>query len=238
MLRNIFFYLCFLPATLVLSSLTVLAAVDKSGWAAHKVGLAWGRTTAFLTGMKLDVDLKTLDTGRNYIFMVNHQSQVDIPVLYAALRAFRFGFVAKHSLFKIPLFGLAMKNAGHIPLDRTNRRRAMKSIDYAVNQAKEGWSIVIFPEGTRSTDFSTFLEFKIGGMIMALKCGLPVVPLVVTGTGHMLPRGKMLLKPGKVRVKALIPIETQGKYTLKQREQFKQDLYAVMHAAYLEMIND
>ncbi len=238
MLRNIFFYLCFLPATLVLSSLTVLAAVDKRGRLAHKVGLVWGRTTAFLTGMKLDADLRTLETGRNYIFMVNHQSQIDIPVLYAALKSFRFGFVAKHSLFKIPIFGRAMKNAGHIPLDRTNRRRAMKSIDYAVSRAEQGWSIVIFPEGTRSTDFSKLQEFKIGGMIMALKCGLPVAPLIVAGTGAMLPRGKLLLKPGRVRVKALVPIETQGKYTLKEREQFKQDLYAVMHAAYSEMIND
>jgi len=236
MLRNLFFYLLFLPATLVFST---LAALAPTGALSRAAGRTWGRLALAFTGARLVCDLSGLDPNAPYIFMANHQSNLDIPTLYAVLGRRPFGFVAKESLFRIPIFGKAMLRAGHIPIDRDNRRKAMQAIEYAASQAARGFSIVIFPEGTRGTDLSTLQDFKIGGMIMALKTGLPVVPLLITGTGTMLPKHALRLRPVReVRVHALTPIVTQGRYTVKDRENFKNDLYTLMNQEYLKLTGE
>ncbi|MEW5773666.1 MAG: lysophospholipid acyltransferase family protein [Thermodesulfobacteriota bacterium] len=233
MLRNLFFYLLFLPATLVFSTLAVLS---PTGRMARALGRTWGRLVLAFAGARLATDLSGLDPDAAYIFMANHQSNLDIPTLYAVLGRRPFGFVAKESLFRIPLFGKAMLRAGHVPIDRDNPRKAMKAIEYAAEQTAKGFSVVVFPEGTRGTDLSALQEFKIGGMIMALKTGAPVVPLLITGTGAMLPKHALRLRPVReVRVRALPPIVTQGSYTVKDRERFKDDLYALMNGEYLKI---
>lgn len=234
LIRNIFFYLAFLPVTIIMSALCVLSFWDKTGRLPYQVGRAWGRMTLRFSGIKLDADLSAMGNAENCIFFANHQSMFDIPILYELVGSRQFGFVAKESLFKIPLFGQAMIRAGHVPIDRDNPRRALKSIDFAIEQLARGMSIVLFPEGTRNTNWDKLKEFQIGGMIMALKCGVPVQPLVIYGSGQTLPKGAKLVHPRTVRIKALPPVDT-SKYTLKQREQFKNDLYAMMNAAYLEL---
>ncbi|MGE4299775.1 MAG: lysophospholipid acyltransferase family protein [Desulfovibrionaceae bacterium] len=238
MLRNFFFFCTFIPASIAFSSLAVLAALfDRSGNASTRIGHVWARICLALSGIRLEADLTALPKGQNVIFMPNHTSYLDILVLYTLLKDYRIGFVAKEVLFTIPIFGKAMRSAGHIPIDRGNSRRAMKSIDYAVEKAHEGVSIVIFPEGTRNVGFEKELgPFQIGGMIMALKCGIPVAPLVIDGTGDIMPKGRSTLAPGRrvVRIKAL-PLIEPGRYTLKQREQFKEDLRQHMNATYMEM---
>ena len=168
--------------------------------------------------------------------MANHQSQFDIPILYTLLPGVPLSFVAKQSLFSIPFLGWAMRAAGHIAIDRDNRRKAMHSIDQAVRWAKQGARIIIFPEGTRNKNLEQLAEFKVGGMILALKCGLPIVPLVLAGTGEILPKGSLRIGSGRrdILLKALAPIDTAG-YTLKQREQLKDELYLRMNTAYLEL---
>lgn len=239
MLRTFIFYLLFIPATLVSSTLAALAPTERI---ARAIGRTWGRMVLAFTGARLDADLTGLDPDAAYIFMANHQSHLDIPTLYAVLGRRRFGFVAKQSLFGIPVFGKAMLRAGHVPIDRDNPRKAMKAIEYAAEQTAKGHSIVVFPEGTRGTDLSSLQEFKIGGMIMALKTGVPVVPLLITGTGAMLPKHALRLRPfreaGRVRVRALPPIVTQGRYTVKDREKFKDDLYALMNGEYLKITGE
>jgi 1-acyl-sn-glycerol-3-phosphate acyltransferase len=233
MLRTLVFYLLFIPATLFFSILTTLA---PTGPLARAAARTWGRITVALTGARLSTDLSSLDPATPYIIMPNHQSNLDIPTLYAVLGSRPFGFVAKESLFRIPLFGKAMARAGHIPIDRDNPRRAMKAIEYAAAQAARGISIVVFPEGTRGTDLSALQEFKVGGMIMALKTGLPVAPLLITGTGDMLPKHSgRLRRVREVHIRALPPIVTQGRYTVKDREKFKDDLYALMNTEYRKM---
>lgn len=233
MLRNIRFYLCFFPVTTVLTLLAIFFP-RTAKWCS----VAWSRSSLALAGLTVEADLEELDTNQTYIFMANHQSQLDIPLLFTALAPWSIGFIAKQSLFDIPLFGRAMRNAGTVPIDRTNRRKAMKSVEQAANMVKAGQSVAIFPEGTRATDLSKLQEFKVGGMIIALKTGLPVVPLVITGTGEALPKKKLGFGPTRViKVKALPPIETEGRYTLKEREKFKDDLYRAMNAAYMEQYN-
>jgi 1-acyl-sn-glycerol-3-phosphate acyltransferase len=236
MLRNLVFYVLFIPATLIFSTLAALAPTERM---ARAFGRTWGRLTLAFTGARLFTDLSGLDPDAAYIFMPNHQSNLDIPVLYAVLGHRPFGFVAKESLFGIPIFGKAMLRAGHVPIDRDNPRKAMKAIEYAAQQTAKGFSIVVFPEGTRGTDLSALQEFKIGGMIMALKTGAPVVPLLITGTGQILPKHALRLRSGcEVRVHALPPIVTQGRYTVKDREKFKDDLYALMNAEYLKIVGE
>jgi 1-acyl-sn-glycerol-3-phosphate acyltransferase len=234
MLRNILFYLMIVPAGLILS-LTAWLFGARSRWISNASGILFGRLLIAAGRIELDVDLSALDPGRAYIFMVNHQSYLDIPVLFTALRQYDIRYVAKESLFSIPVFGPALREAGHISIDRENRRKAMQSIDRAVAMAQSGISIIIFPEGTRSHDLSGLAEFKIGGIILALKCGCPVVPLVMAGSGDILPRGSLWLRPGRILVRALPPIDAAAEYTMKDRERFMADLRRRMNDTYTEL---
>jgi 1-acyl-sn-glycerol-3-phosphate acyltransferase len=170
------------------------------------------------------------------VFIGNHQSNLDIPVLFKVLKGNRIRFVAKKSLFEIPIYGKALAHAGHICVDRENRRAAMQSLNDAVEVVKGGISPVIFPEGTRNTNLSELMDFKIGAMILALKAGLPVVPFVMTNTGRIMGKGDFFIDNRPVvRFKAL-PVIDPARYTLKEREQFKEDLHAMMNKAYKELL--
>ncbi len=199
-------------------------------------GIKWGERAVELSGIKIEADMGDVDPNGHYVFIVNHQSNLDIPVLYEVLKDNDVRYVAKKSLFEIPIYGPALRHAGHICIDRENRRSAMKSLNEAVEKAKSGISPVIFPEGTRNTNLEELMEFKVGGMIIALKSGLPVVPIVMTNTGRALGKGQYIVnnKP-TIRVKAL-PIIDPSDYTLKEREKLKADLYEMMNTAYKELL--
>lgn len=241
MLRFLLFVLQVIPLTLWHSARMVLGSrlFGSPGPRGERIGRAWSRALLRAGGFRLEADLSALTPGGHYLFMVNHQSNLDIPVLYAALADFPIRFVAKKSLFDIPVFGAAMLRAGHIPIDRDNRRSGMKSLQEAAEAARAGICPVIFPEGTRHPDPmpDDLQDFKIGGMILALKCGLPVAPLIVTGTGRALPRGRMHSERAVLRVKALPPMNVSS-YTLKERERFRDDLRRAMSLAYRELPKD
>ncbi len=235
MLRKIIFYICFFPVT---GFFSMVAVCFKNQKAAHWCERNWGRWIVFLSGCDIEADLSELDPEQTYIFMVNHQSFFDIPLLFWYLHPWHFKFVAKQSLFKIPVFGHAMKAANHISIDRQNRRKAMKDIQKAVDAAEEGNSPLIFPEGTRNPDPVSLMPFRVGGMIIALKCNKPIAPVLMVGPAEALPKGKLILKTGsKIRIKALKPIDPSG-YSLKDREKFKDDLQKMMDKAYAEMRNE
>lgn len=233
-LQTLFFYLGILPLTGFLSALALFSRFDKSGRWGDLMGTLWGRAALWLAGVRPEVDLSAIEPGRTYLFMCNHQSLMDIPVLFSALRRHNIRFVAKKSLYSIPLYGPALRESGHIEIERENSRKAMKSIDVAATRAREGISVLIFPEGTRGQDLAPLQEFKIGGVILALKAGLPVVPLVLTGPGRVLPRGRWMLGRAPVRLKALPPIDPAA-YSLKERDRFKDDLHRLMSDAYQEL---
>jgi 1-acyl-sn-glycerol-3-phosphate acyltransferase len=199
-------------------------------------GLKWGAAAVWLSGVTIDADMGDIDPKGHYVFIGNHQSNLDIPVLFTLLKGNRIRFVAKKSLFDIPIYGKALAHSGHISIDRDNRRAAMESLNAAVETAQSGISPLIFPEGTRNTQLDDLMEFKIGGMILALKCGLPVVPFVMTGTGMVMPKGcRVIDNRHMVRFKAL-PVIDPSQYTIKDREAFKDDLRAMMSAAYKELL--
>lgn len=199
-------------------------------------GLKWGEAAVRLAGLKIEADMGDVDPEGHYVFICNHQSNMDIPVLFEVLQKNRVRFVAKKSLFDIPIYGKALAHSGHICIDRENRRSAMKSLNDAVEKAKSGFSPLIFPEGTRNKNLEELMEFKVGGMIIALKSGLPVVPIVMTNTGRVMGKGQNVLDNRHlIRVKAL-PVIDPSEYTIKDREKFKDDLYAMMNEAYKELL--
>jgi 1-acyl-sn-glycerol-3-phosphate acyltransferase len=233
-MRNFFFRLCLFPLTLLFSGLCWLAVgLGENNAVSHRLECLWARLLVFCAGVRVEADLRVLTPGTTYVFLANHQSHLDIPALFSVLSDYNFRFLAKDSLFRIPVFGPAMARVGHVAIERENRRKAMQSIERAASLVAGGVGLLIFPEGTRSTDHSTLGDFKTGGMIVALKSRCPVVPLIVTGSGRVLPKGARRITPGVIRVTALPPVDTSA-YTLKDREAFKTHMETIMKNAYLE----
>jgi 1-acyl-sn-glycerol-3-phosphate acyltransferase len=182
---------------------------SRSGNAVHRVGRAWGRSILMGSGVRVSVTgIERIDTGRPYIFMSNHQSNFDIPVLLGHLPV-QFRWLAKAELFRIPVFGRAMRGAGYISIDRADRAAAFDSLHQAAEKIRQGVSILIFPEGTRSLD--GFLRtFKKGGFVLAIQAGVPIVPVVVRGTFDIMPKHRLLIRPRDVTVDVGAPIAVEG----------------------------
>jgi 1-acyl-sn-glycerol-3-phosphate acyltransferase len=131
--------------------------------------------------------------------MVNHQSNIDIPVLILGLRAFQLRWLAKKELLWVPLFGWAMWAAKHITVKRTDRSAALQSLKKAERRIASGISLVFFPEGTRSPD-GRLLPFKRGGFWLALQTQTPVVPITIAGSGALLPKGDWRIRRGEIDI--------------------------------------
>lgn len=234
MLRTILFFTFYPLVTVVCGSLCIIFGRSFDNKPSDIVQRVWANACLALAGIRVEADFSALDPAQTYVFMANHQSNFDIPVLTACLDRWSVRMVAKESLFRIPVFGWAMRRVGHVSLDRANMRKAMHAIQKAVEIANSGISMVIFPEGTRSRDFSRLQEFKAGGFILAIKCGLPVAPVVLSGSGVIMPKNDWRIRPGTITIKALPPV-APGSYSLKEREQFKDNLQQAMNGAYLEI---
>jgi 1-acyl-sn-glycerol-3-phosphate acyltransferase len=236
MIRSFFFALCLAPLTILFSGLCwIFACLGRNGAFSHRLESLWAKSLLACAGVRLTVDLSALTPGEAYVFMANHQSHMDIPILFSVLSGYNFRFLAKESLFAIPVFGPAMRRVGHVAIDRENRRKAMESIKEATDLVSRGVGLLVFPEGTRAVDPSRLGPFKTGGMIVALKCRAKVAPVIITGSARVLPKHGKWVRAGEVTVRALPPFDPHAQYTLKQREAFKNDLWARMNAAYQEM---
>lgn len=192
-----------LPASILIIPLGLL---DANGKIAYGVSRIWTWGILKICGIHLKVEgLEHLDPGRQYIFMANHQSNIDIPVMVQSLIEFQLRWVAKRELLFVPLFGWAMWASKHIVVDRSNGAKAMGSLKKAKERIEGGISVVLFPEGTRSGD-GQFLPFKRGGFILAVKTKTPIVPITINGSGAILPRGDWRIKGGEIEVIVSEPI--------------------------------
>lgn len=218
MARALLFLLLFVPFTLfVIFTGVPITFFDPTGKFLHAYGKLWGRVALFIAGVKVQVhgaDKIPLDVP--LIFMGNHRSNFDIPALYAGL-PHHFSWIAKEELFRIPLFGYAMKRAGYLPLDRSDGRRALKTMEAAAEKIRGGVSVIIFPEGTRSMD-GNLLPFKRGGFLLAAKAGVPVIPFTINGSARVNPPKQLKLKPGTITIRFGDPIPTEGA-TGKRRDE-------------------
>lgn len=216
MLNGLIYLLFFVPVTGFFSMLAMLGGlVDSRGGLAHRCALGWSRVGLMMAGVRLRVSgAEQVPTGEPVIFMGNHQGNFDILVLSRAIPR-RFSWLAKEELFRIPLFGAAMRRAGYIPVDRSDGRKALRSLDAAAKRIKAGASVVIFPEGTRTADGS-LLPFKKGGFILAERAGVPIVPFTINGSMGVNPRNTVRLVLGaEISVRFGAPIPTSGDGALK-----------------------
>ena len=218
-------WVCF--ATLVAGTMViVLSFFVRSGNPLHKIARLWGKSILVVSRVKVSVKgLSNIDPSSPYIYMPNHQSNFDIPVLLGHLTV-QFRWLAKMELFKIPIFGRAMRKAGYISIDRYNRESAFKSLKVAANKIKSGVSVLIFPEGTRSWD-GKIRPFKKGGFVMAIDAGVPIVPVVITGTRAIMPKGKFRVYPGHVSMAIQKPIRTST-YTHETKEALMESVRRVI----------
>jgi 1-acyl-sn-glycerol-3-phosphate acyltransferase len=205
--------------TLLISLLTLFVTLVLRRGADSVQGLAswWASSICKVSGVKVSVSgTEQLAHDKPYIFAANHQSQFDIFVLQGFL-GIDFRWLAKKELFKVPIWGPAMRRAGYIPVDRSHGREAIKSLAKAAQKIAAGTSVIIFPEGTRSKD-GKLHDFKAGAMVLAIKSGVPIVPVAILGTYEILPKGKLLMNPGKVEIRVGIPIETKN-YSAKDKHE-------------------
>jgi 1-acyl-sn-glycerol-3-phosphate acyltransferase len=201
----LYFWLVLLTAVLGWGTIFV-SFFDSSGLKIQRLARWWA--AALLRVCRVDLEVKGLELlrpGETYVFAANHRSQFDIFALLAALPG-DFLWVAKKSLFQVPIFGQALARMGSIPIDRTNRQEAIKALNQATAKIKAGFSMIIFPEGTRASS-RELLPFKKGVFIMALKAGKPVVPVAINGTLAIQPRGALRLKPGPIQVVIAPPLD-------------------------------
>ncbi len=217
MIRGAIFLLLFIPFTLFIIVTGVpVTFFDPSRSFLHKYAGLWARFGLFLAGVRLKVEnVDKVPMGQPLIFMGNHQSNFDILALYAALPV-HFSWIAKEELFRIPFFGFAMRRAGYIPLDRGDGRRALKSMEEAARKIRNGVSVIVFPEGTRSRD-GNLLPVKRGGFLLAARAGVPIVPFTINGTDRINPAKTLKLCRGEVKIQFSDLISTAGS-TGKKRD--------------------
>jgi 1-acyl-sn-glycerol-3-phosphate acyltransferase len=147
-----------------------------------------------------------IDPSRSYIFAANHQSIYDIPIVFTSVPS-QLRIVAKQSLGRIPFLGWHLHRAGHLLVDRQNPGPGI--VKKMAKLAGERHSLIVFPEGTRSAD-GAVARFKGGSFVFALESGMPVVPISIAGSRHVMTKGRLMVCPGEVTVTVHDPIDTSG----------------------------
>lgn len=206
------------PGTVIFALLAILTSwIPPRGLWVTLVARLWARCLVAAAGVRVEVELDpAIDPARGYVFLANHQSYFDIPALLATLPG-QVRFAAKRSLFRIPIFGWSLAAGGFIPVDRADRSQARDVFAAAGERLREGISVLFFPEGTRSAD-GRLLPFQRGGFLVALKSGLPVVPVGISGAREVLPRHTLVIRPGTIRIRYGQPIETSV-YGVRRRSE-------------------
>jgi 1-acyl-sn-glycerol-3-phosphate acyltransferase len=229
--RTAYIYTWILLSTFVLGVWIIgRALVGANQEASHRIAQWWGRRILRVSGVQVHVvGQANLEKERSFILMPNHQSHFDIPVLLGCLDT-QFRWLAKAELFRIPVFGRAMRGCGYISIDRSNREAAFASIRQAADTIRGKASVLIFPEGTRSTD-GKLLPFKKGGFVLAVDSGVPILPIGIYGTGDILPKKRLILDPRSVVLWIGAPIDTSG-----YRRETKDALMAEVRQALCEAV--
>ena len=207
------FFLC----TALFGSLSLLASLwDRSGKGQHAIARCWGRVVVFVSGAKLTTLNGHYLDGRIGVYVANHLSYMDTPVIFSAL-PFQFRIVARHDLFRLPFIGWHLRRSGQVPVNVTNPRASVSSLGGAVKTLRAGMPLFIFPEGGRSA--TGHLEsFMNGPAFMAIRAGLPIIPMALIGTYELLPMHSMEFHPVPITLVAGDPIETKG-YNIKQADE-------------------
>ncbi len=205
----------YIPVFILISLLAIFGAYiaylfTRNPKKANIVARWWGRLAVVTSFTKVELILENFKIGQKYVIMCNHQSAFDIFILYGYL-PLDFTFLSKIEVFKIPLFGIAMKIVGAIGVERGNTAKLKSTILAMQNYMNQNRALLIFPEGTRSID-GKLLPFKKGGFMLAKKSNAEILPVTIINSRNVLKKGSLLINPfQKVKVIISKPIETKGK---------------------------
>jgi 1-acyl-sn-glycerol-3-phosphate acyltransferase len=199
--------------TLVLGCVSLVVSLfDPTGERQQRIARLWSLMILWTVGAKVQVEgLEKVDTSKPQVYVVNHLSAFDIPVLYTQL-PFQFRILAKKELFRYPFMGWHLRRSGQIPVVLENPKASVRSLNLAVAAIRKGNSLVIFPEGGRSPD-GQLHAFMGGAFYAAVKAQVDVVPIVLVGTYEMLKMNSYHIKPGPVQMVVGSPISTVGMST-------------------------
>lgn len=222
----------FFLATAFFGSLSLLSSLwDRSGRVQHGIAQRWGRAVTRISGAKVTVLNQGFLDGRVAVYVSNHLSYTDTPVLFGIL-PFQFRIVARHDLFKLPFIGWHLTRSGQVPVNVSNPRASISSLGSAVKTLKSGMPVFIFPEGGR-TETGHIGGFLNGPAFMAIRAGVPIVPMALIGTHELLPIHAWELHPVPVTLAVGEPIETAG-YSIRQTEELTERLRATIGRLYYE----
>lgn len=222
--------------TIVLGAASLVSSLfDRRGHFAHRCARAWSWLILKTTGVTVDVEgLDRITPGTTYVFVSNHQSIYDIPVIFASL-PYQLRIIAKDSLAKFPVLGWHLRRGGHLFVDRKNPDRS-GILDRWRALVQDGLSLIIFAEGTRSVD-GRVARFKAGSFMLALEAGLPIVPLAVVGTKHVMKKGRLRTEPGHARLVVHAPIQppTVASPSVRDAKALADQVHAVVEASVVRL---
>jgi 1-acyl-sn-glycerol-3-phosphate acyltransferase len=230
-------YLLLLPlvalATTFFGCISLICGLwDKSGRQQHAIARLWARVLLLISLSPVElVGAQKLRLHEVAVYASNHLSYYDTPVLFAKL-PFQFRILAKQPLWKIPFIGWYLNHSGQVPVDQSSARSAIASLSRGVNTLKSGLPLVLFPEGGRAADGRTH-AFLSGCAFMAIKAGVPLVPLTLVGTYELLPIHVYHFNPRPLKVIVGDPIPTTG-LTTRDADTLTQQLYETITATYLQ----
>ena len=192
--------------TIVLGAASIASSLfDRRGYFAHRCARAWSWLILKTTGVRVSVEgLERITPGTTYVFVSNHQSIYDTPVIFSSL-PYQLRIIAKESLARFPVLGWHLRRGGHLFVDRRNPDRAGILRRWRA-LVVEGLSLIIYAEGTRSWD-GRVARFKAGSFLLAIQAGLPIVPLAVIGTRQVMPKGRLRTEPADVGLVVHDPIQ-------------------------------
>ena len=230
--RTLWYYLVLFFTTILHASAAIIAGLfrvkNRPGGVYDWSNTDWARDILSAAGTPVVASgLEHIPRDQPVIYASNHSSMFDIWALFATLPG-SVRFVAKRELFRIPVLGRAMLAVGHVPIDRTARKRAFEAYDEAARMIRGGTSVVVFPEGTRSRT-GELLPFKNAPFGLAIAAQVPIVPVYVHHTFEILPKGAWRLRPRPIRLLVGQTIPTVGRRP-EDREQLRDEVRAAMVA--------
>jgi 1-acyl-sn-glycerol-3-phosphate acyltransferase len=235
MIRTIFVWSCIVIATLVLGMFSFITyPFDRKGKVGHYYAKLWGKVALLANRVKVRIEgMGDLDGKGPYVFMSNHQGSYDIFALLGHL-PYQFKWLAKKELFSIPFFGWTMAAVGYISIDRGGSRDTVEAMNEAAQKIRDGMSVVIFPEGSRSPD-GLIQPFKKGGFTLAIKSKVPIVPIAISGSRDIMPKDRLTAAPGEIRMLVDRPIETVD-FSSKDRQSLMKKVREIISKNF-EMIS-